>query len=446
MKKIAIVLFLISLHLNGQCWKVISATDGQTFCIRDDNTLWACGVNDFGELGDGTTQTRCELVQIGSESNWKSICGGYAHNIALKLDGTLWACGYNGYGQLGDGTTIDKHMFIQIGVENDWKEIISGDNFNLAIKNDGSLWAWGKNDRGQLGDGTLVNKLVPTQIGFQTDWKHIGAGFYHSLAVKTNGTLWSWGTGPSLIPILQPTLVNSENDWDKVAGGYYCSFSIKNNGTLWAWGLNNYGQIGNGTFEDVIIPTQIGNLNTWKTVLPLIFNTVGITNSGTLFVWGNDVLGEVSNPPNSLTDIPNPTPIAMNGNWGQIDAGYYHVLALKNDQTLWSWGQNNYCELGDGGISSYRELPFQIVCPTLEVEDITTTADFIIYPNPATNYLTIKSNNDHEIERVVVLDINGNLIFEQKELLINVQKLAIGLYLIKVVYENKIEVNKFLKL
>ena len=51
-------------------------------------------------------------VKIGSD--FIAIAGGGAHSMAIKADETLWTCGSNEYGQLGDGTTQGKTLFVQI--------------------------------------------------------------------------------------------------------------------------------------------------------------------------------------------------------------------------------------------------------------------------------------------------------------------------------------------
>ena len=92
-----------------------------------------------------------------------SISGGTVHSLALKSDGTLWACGNNFSGCLGDGTVEDKLSLVQVGTN--FKTISAGYLYSLGVKTDGSLWAWGLNTKGQLGDNTNENRLIPTQIG-----------------------------------------------------------------------------------------------------------------------------------------------------------------------------------------------------------------------------------------------------------------------------------------
>src|SRR5690606_10666677 len=98
------------------------------------------------------------VTQIGTSSNWSKIATGRSHTLALKDDGTLWAWGLNNHRQLGDGTSTNRNLPTQIGADNDWLEISAGEYFSLAIKTDGSLWAWGQNTNGQLGDGTFIIK------------------------------------------------------------------------------------------------------------------------------------------------------------------------------------------------------------------------------------------------------------------------------------------------
>ncbi len=45
-----------------------------------------------------------------------------------------------------------------------------------------------------------------------------------------------------------------------------------------------------------------------------------------------------------------------------ISAGYYHVVGLAEDGTLWSWGSNGKGQLGDG-TTTKRNTPVKIQIP-----------------------------------------------------------------------------------
>jgi hypothetical protein len=98
--------------------------------------------------------------------------------LIVKTDGSLWACGSNSYGQLGDGTTTGRLAPAQ--VLTDVSHVAAGIYYTMALKADGSLWAWGHNSDGQLGDGTRVTRTSPVQV-FSSGVTQVAAGHAHSL-------------------------------------------------------------------------------------------------------------------------------------------------------------------------------------------------------------------------------------------------------------------------
>jgi hypothetical protein len=88
---------------------------GPTIALKSDGTVWTWGGNYKGQLGDGTTNNRNYPVKVRLDDNGIiGIAGGYRHTIALKLDGTVWAWGRNNYGQLGDGTNQSKNIPVKV--------------------------------------------------------------------------------------------------------------------------------------------------------------------------------------------------------------------------------------------------------------------------------------------------------------------------------------------
>ena len=120
---------------------------------------------------------------------------GGSHTTSIKNDGTLWAWGYNYYGQLGDGTTDSKNIPTQEATASiTWFSVSAGVRHTVAIKSDGTLWSWGQNYYGQLGDGTTTDKNIPIQEATASNtWSHVSVGSPHTVAIKNDGTLWVWG-------------------------------------------------------------------------------------------------------------------------------------------------------------------------------------------------------------------------------------------------------------
>jgi gliding motility-associated-like protein len=178
-------------------WQSVSAFwEYGVSAIKTNGTLWVWG-SDLGNgyLGLGPAPSSAILpTQLGTDTDWKSVSIGSTHTLALKTNGTLWACGVNNQGQLGDGTYLPKFVLTQIGTDTDWQTISAGHFFSEALKTSGTLWTWGYNTVGQLGNSASVTFTnVIGQIGTATHWKSICAGTNRAFVIATNGSLWGWG-------------------------------------------------------------------------------------------------------------------------------------------------------------------------------------------------------------------------------------------------------------
>ena len=242
---------------------------------------------------------------------------------------------------------------------------INGSNFeDYYIYRDvfmqGNLWAWGYNGYGQLGDNTIVDKSSPVQtIAAGTNWKQVSNGYRHFSAIKTDGTLWLWGDNTSG-QLGDNTVTNNSSPVQTVASGTNwkqssCSKSlnsfsmaIKTDGTLWTWGDNTFGQLGDNTITNKSSPVQTvsGGAN-WKQVECGGLFSAAIKTSGRLWTWGNNQYGQLGD--NTTISKSSPVQTVSGGtDWKQVSCGYRHIAAIKTDGTLWSWGNNAYGVLGDG--------------------------------------------------------------------------------------------------
>jgi len=94
-----------------------SAGASHSLFVKSDGTLWAMGDNSYGQLGDGTTTSRYTPVQVASGVVACSAGGKLSGKLSLfvKSDGTLWGMGLNNQGQLGDGTLTSRQNPVQVG-------------------------------------------------------------------------------------------------------------------------------------------------------------------------------------------------------------------------------------------------------------------------------------------------------------------------------------------
>lgn len=153
----------------------ISGGGNHGMALMKDGTVWTWGINNRGQLGDGTFTQRNTPVKVYGLEGVKTIAAGHAHSMALSSNGEVWVWGILG----------NSNRPIKVEGLNDIVAIDAGNDFSLAIKSDGTLWAWGWNPYGQLGDGTTENKNIPTQLRLGGVFAIAAAG-YHGMALQAS--------------------------------------------------------------------------------------------------------------------------------------------------------------------------------------------------------------------------------------------------------------------
>ena len=232
---------------------IVSVSAGRThaLAVTTEGKVVAWGNNGYGQLGSGVTVFETEKpVAVTGMNNALSVTvgGGGSFALVVKSDHSLWACGINDRGQLGNGTTQGSAEYIKI--MDDVSRAEAEEDFAFAVKQDGTLWAWGANDRGQLGDGTTIDRLSPVKVAdgiadtnayyaLTTDGRmlEIGNGFAeaatgvsrivdYNIAIMTDGTLWKCSVKYDDDYITGDVV----DAWSYNDNMYY---AIKNDGSLW---------------------------------------------------------------------------------------------------------------------------------------------------------------------------------------------------------------------
>jgi alpha-tubulin suppressor-like RCC1 family protein len=329
---------------------------------------WGWGYSVYGQSGVGGV-TYSSPVQIGSGVDFSYFFTSISvHNEYIKLDGTLWAMGLNDKGQLGDGTTTNRANVggVQIGSLTTWRNgAVGGDKFTLATTTDNKLYAWGYNYYGMLGLGNTTNYSSPVQVGALTTWAVVVAGNSHTGAVRTDGTIWTWGQntngqlgqGNTTIQS-SPVQVGALTTWSKMAAGSDHTLAIKTDGTLWAWGGNGYGQLGQSNTTANSSPVQIGSATDWLSISAGNYTSIAVSTANKVYSCGRGTGGRLGH--NNTTNISAMTQIGSLTNWsGTQSTGHSHSFVIKTDGTLWTWGDNQFGRLGLGDITN-RSSPVQV--------------------------------------------------------------------------------------
>jgi alpha-tubulin suppressor-like RCC1 family protein len=162
--------------------------------LKSDGTVWTCGASSHGQLGIGSNNSPISTaVQISGLTGITAVEAGEFHSVFLKNDGTVWTCGDNSYGQLGDGTETERSTPVQVSGFSVITAIAAGTTHTLFTKNDNTAWGVGSNSSGELGDGTLTRRSTPVQVIGLSGITAIDAGYAHSLFLKNDGTVWAIG-------------------------------------------------------------------------------------------------------------------------------------------------------------------------------------------------------------------------------------------------------------
>jgi alpha-tubulin suppressor-like RCC1 family protein len=335
-----------------------------SFAVFSDGSISAWGLNDRGQLGDGTMTNRLAPVVMNA-TGITNAAGGGSFSILLDSSGDVWGVGNNDNGQLGNGTLVSsvdpvKAVWLSLPAVS----VATGSMHSLAVLSDGKVRSWGGNMLGQLGDSTTTDRTRPVLVNGVSGVVAVEAGSVHSVALKADGTVWSWGfnssgqlgngtTTNSYVPVQVSGLTNIVAI--SASGGSH-NIALKGDGTVWVWGSNTYGQLGDGTTINRTTPVQVAGLSNIAAVAAGGRHSMAVKADGTVVAWGDNANGQLGDG----SVLAHTTPALVNGLSGvsKIGAGYYCSVALKSNGTVWMWGQNSYGQIGDGTLLD-RSTPVQ---------------------------------------------------------------------------------------
>ncbi len=335
----------------------------------------ATGSNIFGQLGNGNTlQQNAPVPMVGVSHIIAVACGnasGY-HSLLLRADGTVWACGSNQFGQLGNGAmTLNPNPTPTqvrgpkgVGFLSNIIAIAAGNGHSLALAADGTVYAWGLNNRGQLGLGNRTNNAFPVQIPFLKNVNYnqpslvfaIAAGAAHSLLLDNDGQLYAAGWNdygqlglPGLTDHLSFEPSEGQNHQIAIAAGSGHSLSLKYTGEIFAWGNNLNGQLALGDNINRSFPAlQVGTAAI--AIACGGFHSLCLNGEGQLFDAGFNRYGQLG--VGDTTDRNSWSSGSGMTGMSEIAAGNVHSLVANPFGTLLTAGFGGFGALGNGATNT----------------------------------------------------------------------------------------------
>jgi hypothetical protein len=153
----------------------------------------------------------------------------------------------------------------------------------------------------------------------------------------------------------------------EVAGGGGHTLARTADGAVWAWGRNDRGQVGDGGNETRLSPVRVVGLDGVRidTVVGGYFHSLALAADGTVWTWGNNDSGQLGdgtfdnrNLPARIEGLSGVAAVAGGGGRNEFGPGG-HTVALLADGTLRAWGLNDAGQLGDGTTEN-RTRPVEV--------------------------------------------------------------------------------------
>ena len=171
---------------------------GHNMALLEDGALCAWGANDAGQLGARPPQPiapRLVPWKVAGLPALTAAAAGDDHSLALDRQGQVWGWGLNNMGQLGDGTRNNRYRPQTIPGLGGVIAIAAGAGHSLALDRQGRVWSWGGNARGQLGrpTGRYTFARKPALVAGLPAVAAVAADGDVSAALGRDGAVWWWG-------------------------------------------------------------------------------------------------------------------------------------------------------------------------------------------------------------------------------------------------------------
>lgn len=282
--------------------------------LKPDNTLWTWGFNFNGQLGNGTMESSdipLKVPSIGKIIDF-DLYGGMA--LAADCTGNIWYWGSNIFSSMWWPEILSP---IKCSYLNDIKAIEIYSTFIHMLRYDGTVWRI-------IIDSDVKSSFYEPEIIFDNEYI---VSISQSIALTKDCTLCE------LIPS-EPEHGGLVHTTGVVAVQNVINrrtVILKGDGTVWAWGQNDFGQLGNGSFEHSAVPVKVKNLNNIIQISANYDFNLALREDGTVWFWGFICKWDENHNPIGINI---PERINNLDNIALIYAGAT-CLVMRNDGSYW---------------------------------------------------------------------------------------------------------------
>ena len=299
-----------------------------------------------------------------------SLGGGEDSLFAIESDGNISKVLANIQDQDFTGSQASTNTEAQINTLSQLTTIRSGKEFKIFLTADGFVYSSGTGQFGVLGQGGSGDYAQPTLIKPLSDKTiaKVVCGESHTLALTDNGDVYSWGRGyegqlgirKSIETVSIPKYIDTlfRKRVVDIACGSRHSMAIDENGDLYTWGEGRCGQLGRGKERSTIYPTKVeffdDENNPMQVKIKVASAGVGhsacITENNELFTWGLNNYGQLGTGDN----VTQWSPVQLTHDTGayvlqpilSVDCCSFSTFVIDESGRLFSFGKGY---LGHGG-------------------------------------------------------------------------------------------------